>query len=56
MKDTLFLAVRLIDPASGLDQLGDLLVRDGVSVIAEEGAVLCQPKDTLSRGHGRSEP
>ncbi len=55
MNDTLFLAARLIDPASGLDQRGDLLVRDGLiadfgqslgnpdgaTVIAEEGAVLC---------------
>ena len=50
--DTLFTSVRLLDPASGLDQLGDLLVRDGriadlgsglgrpdgVTVIAEDGA------------------
>src|SRR5579872_6008266 len=55
MTATLFTAVRLLDPASGLDQHGDLLVRggriadfgsglgrpDGAIVIAEEGAVLC---------------
>ena len=53
--DTLFTGVRLLDPASGLDSVGDLLVRDGliadfgvtlgrpdgVTVIAEDGAVLC---------------
>src|ERR1700722_18345508 len=53
--DTLFTSVRLLDPASGLDQLGDLLVRDGriadlgsglgrpdgVIVIADDGAILC---------------
>ncbi len=53
--DTLFTAVRLLDPASGLDQRGGLLVRDGViadfgsglgrpdgvTVISEEGAILC---------------
>jgi dihydroorotase len=55
MTATLFTAVRLLDPASGLDQHGDLLVRDGriadfgsglgrpddAMVIAEDGAVLC---------------
>ncbi len=55
MKDTFFSSVRLLDPASGLDKQGDLLVRggviadfgpamgrpDGVTVIAEDGAVLC---------------
>ncbi len=55
MTDTLFTSVRLLDPASGLDQHGDLLVRDGViadfgpslgrpdgaNVIAEDGAILC---------------
>ena len=53
--DLLFSGVRLIDPASGLDQMGELLVRDGVivdhgpslgrpdgvRVIQEDGAVLC---------------
>jgi dihydroorotase len=52
---TLFTGVRLIDPASGFDQHGDLLVRDGLiadfgpglgrpdgtAVVGEEGAVLC---------------
>ena len=52
---TLFTSVRLLDPASGLDQHGDLLVRDGriadfgsslgrpdgVTTVAEEGAILC---------------
>lgn len=50
----LFVGARLIDPASGLDQIGDLLVRDGriadvgaigrpdgVPVVAADGAVLC---------------
>jgi dihydroorotase len=53
--DTLFTGVRLLDPASGLDIVGDLLVRDGLiadlgpalgrpdgaRVIAEDAAVLC---------------
>ena len=53
--DTLFTGVRLLDPASGIDRHGDLLVRDGLivdfgaglgrpdhaRVVAEEGAVLC---------------
>jgi dihydroorotase len=53
--DTLFTGVRLLDPASGLDGLGELLVRDGliadcgpalgrpdgVAVVAGDGAVLC---------------
>lgn len=53
--DTLFTGVRLLDPGAGLDQQGDLLVRDGliadfgpglgrpdgVSLVANEGAVLC---------------
>ncbi|MSP29974.1 MAG: dihydroorotase [Acetobacteraceae bacterium] len=53
--DTLFTGVRLIDPASGLDQIGEMLVRngiivdrapslgrpDGVQIIQEDGAVLC---------------
>ena len=55
MTDTLFTGVRLLDPASGLDTVGDLLVRDGViadfgqglgrpddaAVVAEAGAILC---------------
>lgn len=52
--DVLFVGARLIDPASGLDQVGDLLVHDGriadigaigrpdgVPVVAADGAVLC---------------
>ncbi|MEJ0015411.1 MAG: dihydroorotase [Acetobacteraceae bacterium] len=55
MQDVLFTGVRLLDPASGLDQHGDLLVRngliadfgpslgrpDGVALVAEDGAILC---------------
>ncbi len=55
MRDVLFASVRLLDPASGLDLHGDLLVRDGLIadwgpslgrpddalVVAEQGAVLC---------------
>ena len=55
MTDTLFTGVRLLDPASGLDTVGDLLVRDGLiadfghglgrpddaAVVAEAGAILC---------------
>src|SRR5579872_2879060 len=55
MTATLFTAVRLLDPSSGIDQVGDLLVRDGriadfgsglgrpdgAAVVQEEGAVLC---------------
>ncbi len=54
-RDVLFTGVRLIDPASGLDQPGELLVRDGViadfgpglgqpegaELVAEDGAILC---------------
>ena len=53
--DTLFSGVRLLDPASGLDRHGDLLVRDGLiadfdpglgrpdgaTVVTEDGAILC---------------
>jgi dihydroorotase len=53
--DTLFVGVRLLDPASGFDEPGELLVRDGriadfgrglgqpdgAVVVQEEGAVLC---------------
>ena len=39
--DVLFLDVRLIDPASGLDQRGELLVRDGR--ILDLGAGLGRP-------------
>jgi dihydroorotase len=41
MTDTLFLNARLIDPASGLDQIGGLLVRDGR--IADLGPALGRP-------------
>jgi dihydroorotase len=55
MGDILFSSVHLLDPASGLDQQGDLLVRDGLiadfganlgrpdgaTVVAENGAILC---------------
>ncbi|HEX4173796.1 MAG TPA: dihydroorotase [Acetobacteraceae bacterium] len=55
MRDILFASLRLLDAASGLDQHGDLLVRDGLIadfgpalsrpdeaiVVAEPGAVLC---------------
>ncbi len=55
MRDALFRGVRLLDPASGLDRVGELLVRDGriadlggglgvpdgAEVIEGEGAVLC---------------
>ncbi|HEY6431158.1 MAG TPA: dihydroorotase [Acetobacteraceae bacterium] len=55
MRDTLFTGVRLIDPGSGLDQPGEVLVRDGriadfgaglgrpegAAIIDEPGAVLC---------------
>jgi dihydroorotase len=53
--DTLFTSVRLLDPSSNLDTVGDLLIRDGriadlgpglgrpdgAAVVREEGAVLC---------------
>ena len=53
--DTLFSGIRLLDPASGLDRHGDLLVRDGLiadfgpdlgrpdgaTVVTEDGAILC---------------
>jgi dihydroorotase len=53
--DTLFTGTRLLDPASGLDLVGELLVRDGaiadfgpslgrpegVAIVAADGAVLC---------------
>jgi len=55
MTDTLFTSVRLLDPASGLDLQGDLLIRDGLIadfgpslgrpdgavVVMEDGAILC---------------
>ena len=55
MGDTLFTGVRLLDPSSGLDQHGDLLVRDGriadfgpglgrpdgAAMVIEDGAILC---------------
>jgi dihydroorotase len=54
-RDTLFTGARLLDPSSGLDQIGDLLVRDGLiadfgaglgcpdgaDVVQADGAVLC---------------
>ncbi|MGH7108263.1 MAG: dihydroorotase, partial [Acetobacteraceae bacterium] len=42
MMDTLFRRVRLIDPASGLDLIGELLVRGGR--IADLGASLGAPE------------
>ena len=55
LTDTIFTSVRLLDPASSLDQQGDLLVRDGLitdfgsglgrpdgaTVVAEADAILC---------------
>ncbi len=41
MTDTLFLNARLVDPASGLDEMGGLLVRDGR--IADLGPALGRP-------------
>jgi dihydroorotase len=55
VRDVLFSSVRLLDPASGLDLHGDLLLRDGriadfgpslgrpddAAVVAEQGGVLC---------------
>ena len=55
MTPTIFTGVRLLDPASGLDRHGDLLVRDGLiadfgpglgrpdgtAVVAQTGAILC---------------
>jgi dihydroorotase len=55
VRDILFSSIRLLDPGSGLDLRGDLLVRDGLivdfgpslgrpdeaAVVAEQGAVLC---------------
>lgn len=49
--DTLFASVRLLDPASNLDQHGDLLVRDGL--IADFGANLGRPDGaTVINGEG----
>jgi len=45
MADTLFLAARLLDPASGLDQIGDLLVRDGA--ILDFGQGIGQPEGAV---------
>ncbi|MCW3475699.1 dihydroorotase [Limobrevibacterium gyesilva] len=51
MTDLLFRNVRLIDPAAGLDQPGELLVRDGK--IADLGPSLGQPDGaTLIEGDG----
>jgi len=41
ISDALFTGVRLVDPATGLDQVGELLVRDGV--IADHGVSLGRP-------------
>ena len=55
VRDTIFTSVHLLDPASGLDLHGDLLVRDGLiadygsglgrpdgaAVVTEDGAILC---------------
>ena len=52
MPDTLFTGARLIDPASGLDTQGDLLVRDGR--ILDHGAGLGRPEGALviaAEGH-----
>jgi dihydroorotase len=45
VKDVLFTSVRLLDPAVGLDQCGELLVRDGV--IADIGPGLGRPDDAI---------
>ena len=42
MRDLLFAAARLLDPASGLDAIGDLLVRDGL--ILDHGPNLARPE------------
>ena len=44
--DTLFTGVRLIDPASGLDQPGELLIRDGR--IADLGSGLGRPDGVVT--------
>ncbi len=44
--DTLFTGVRLLDPATGLDQRGDLLVRDGR--IVDFGASLGRPDGAVA--------
>jgi dihydroorotase len=41
MTDTLFVGARLLDPATGLDAVGDLLVRDGL--ILDHGNTLGRP-------------
>ena len=46
MTDTLILNARLIDPASGLDQIGGLLVRDGR--IADLGPALGRPEGAIT--------
>jgi dihydroorotase len=45
MTDTLFLNARLVDPASGLDQMGGLLVRDGR--IADLGPAVGRPEGAV---------
>jgi dihydroorotase len=46
MTDTLILNARLVDPASGLDQIGGLLVRDGR--IADLGPALGRPDGAIT--------
>ncbi|MBC7802013.1 MAG: dihydroorotase, partial [Gemmatimonadaceae bacterium] len=50
MHDVLFTGVRLIDPATGLDQLGDLLVQSGA--IADFGPGLGRPDVPTVDGDG----
>ncbi|MDE2516642.1 MAG: dihydroorotase [Rhodospirillales bacterium] len=45
LRDTLIRGARVIDPASGFDQVADLLIRDGR--IADFGASLGKPDDAL---------
>ncbi|WP_372620809.1 dihydroorotase [Falsiroseomonas sp.] len=45
MTPILFTSVRLLDPASGLDRQGDLLLQDGI--IADHGANLGRPEGAL---------
>jgi dihydroorotase len=46
MTDTLILNARLVDPASGLDQIGGLLVRDGR--IADLGPAIGRPEGAIT--------
>ena len=45
MRDTLILNARLLDPATGLDAPGDVLIRDGL--ILDHGAALTAPDGAL---------